>query len=83
MAVDKQKKEPKKQPKKEQKKEQKKAKAKGKKSKKGKKSNLITVVKERPENTIDANYDKKVNVLLRRLKSENQFTDNTIRFGWK
>ena len=48
-----------------------------------KKNNLITVIKQRPENTVDTNYDKKINILLKKLKSENQITDNTIRFGWK
>lgn len=53
------------------------------KPKKEKKNNLITVIKQRPENTVDTNYDKKINILLKKLKSENQITDNTIRFGWK
>jgi hypothetical protein len=42
----------------------------------------ITLLKQQDTTTTDHSYDKRLNTIVKRIRSENTFTDDKLRFGW-
>ena len=42
----------------------------------------ITLQKQQDTTTTDHSYDKRLNTILKRIRAENTFTDDKLRFGW-
>lgn len=43
----------------------------------------ITIIRDSDENTsIDEYYERKMNGIIKRIKDQNELTDDKIRFGW-
>jgi len=42
----------------------------------------ITIIHDNDSSNIDQYYEKKVGIIINKIKQQNQMVDNKIRFGW-
>jgi hypothetical protein len=43
---------------------------------------IITIQKQQDTTKTDHLYDKRLNTIVKRIREENTFTDDKLRFGW-
>ena len=42
----------------------------------------ITILRDSDSSIIDEMYDRKIQTVIKRIKNQNELTDDKIRFGW-
>jgi len=42
----------------------------------------ITILRDSDSSIIDEMYDRKIQTVIKRIKTQNELTDDKIRFGW-